>query len=468
MNRLLRSAAHDILSRRDGMRGWRAARRAVHTLLSASPDEVGREERRKLTALLDHAFRTVPYYRETWERLGFFPTAQTAREHLAVLPLLPKEVIQEEQARLTSEVFPPDRLEVDYTSGTTGSRTSFYRDPACRVARVGRQWGILEHCGYRPGDRRGLIWGVPSDLPRSNAKLGLKARFRRFAGANETLCCRVMSQDDMRDYHRRLAAFRPAVLYGYPNAIAQFARFVQREQLTPIRVARIFCTAEKLHDEQRALFQDVFGGEVVNLYCSREHGCVGFECPSHHGLHIDTGSVAVEIVSGGGPAEPGESGELVLTDLLNYGMPLIRHATGDLAAWAVEPCGCGCPLPLITGLDGKEEDILYRPDGSIVAGILFSYLFTRHPSVSLSQFVQEDETSLDVYLVADEGETETLRRAALAEVQPIMGPEVHIRVHFVSDIPRNPRSGKFRQVVCKIKPPVSIVGRPLRGTVNVS
>lgn len=454
------------------MSGWRAARVAVRRLLAASPDEIAQQERRALIDLLDHAYRTVPYYRETWETLGFVPTTRTTKQDLTSLPLVPKEVIQRERARLTSEAFPPDQLEADFTSGTTGSRTSFYRDRACRVARVGRQWGLLEHCGYRPGDRRGLIWGVSSDLPRGDARLGLKARFRRYAQANEVLGCRVMSGDDMRDYHRRLTRFRPAVLYGYPSAIAQFARFIQHECLDPIRVDRVFCTAEKLRDGQRALFEEVFGGEVVNLYCSREHGCVGFECRPHRGLHIDAGSVAVEILSDGRPAEPGETGELVLTDLLNYGMPLIRHATGDLAAWAEEPCGCGCPLPLITGLDGKEEDILYRPDGSLVAGILFSYLFTRHPSVSLAQFVQNDRVSLDVYLVAEEGESEGLRNAALAEVRPIMGPDVDIRVHFVPDIPRNPRSGKFQQVVCKIKPPASgnasSQGRPVTGAVNVT
>ncbi|MGH9161839.1 MAG: phenylacetate--CoA ligase family protein, partial [Vicinamibacteraceae bacterium] len=455
MSRLLRSAAHDVVSWRDGFSGWRTARGAVRALLASSPDEVARQQQLKLRRLLLHAYRTVPYYRETWPTLGFTPTSATTAAELVGLPLLSKDVIRYERARLTSEAFAPDQLDLDCTSGTTGSRTSFYRDRGCRVARVGRQWGILEHCGYQPGDRRGLIWGVAADLPPRSATQTVKRRFRRFARANESMYCRVMSHDDMLEYYRRLRRFRPAVLYGYPNAIEQFARFVQRERLSPIEVRRIFCTAEQLNESQRALFQQVFGGEVFNLYCSRELGCVGFECHRHRGLHVDAGSVLVEILNNGQPAAPGESGELVITDLLNFGMPLIRYATGDLATRAIAPCDCGCPLPFIARLDGRKFDVLYRPDGSVVAGVLLSFLFMGQPSITLAQFVQEDSTSLDIYLVVDDGGSSHLQDAVIEETRPVMGPDVEIRVHFVPDIPRNPRSGKFQQVVCKIARPAS-------------
>lgn len=435
------------------MSGWRTARHSFRALLAASPDEVARQQQLKLTQLLQHAYRTVPYYREAWTALGFTPTSATTAAELVGLPLLSKEVIQRERARLTSQAVATDQLDLDCTSGTTGSRTSFYRDRACRVARVGRQWGILEHCGYRPGDRRGLIWGVAADLSPRNAAQTLKARFRRFARANESIYCRVMSRDDMLDYHRRLRRFRPAVLYGYPNAIEQFARFVQRESLARIDVSRIFCTAEQLHESQRALFEQVFGGEVFNLYCSREHGCAGFECRRHRGLHIDAGSVFVEILKNGQPAQPGESGEIVITDLLNFGMPLVRYATGDLATRAAEPCDCECPLPFVAAFDGRQSDVLYRPDGSVVAGVLLSHLFMDHPSIRFAQFVQEERTALDIYLVVEDGGPTHLQGAVIEETRPVMGPDVVIRVHFVADIPRNPRSGKFQQVISKAGPP---------------
>src|SRR5882762_7669827 len=61
------------------------------------------------------------------------------------------------------------------------------------IARLGRQWGILELCGYRPGERRGLVWGVHADLPPENLGGSLKRWFRQYAAAQEVLRCTLMS-----------------------------------------------------------------------------------------------------------------------------------------------------------------------------------------------------------------------------------------------------------------------------------
>ncbi|MGH9197398.1 MAG: hypothetical protein ACRD1T_16860, partial [Acidimicrobiia bacterium] len=181
-----------------------------------------------------------------------------------------------------------------------------------------------------------------------------------------------------------------------------------------------------------------------------EHGCVGFECRTHSGFHLDVGSVAVEILKDGRPAAASETGEVVITDLLNYGMPLIRYAIGDVGALSNEPCDCGCPLPVFSGLDGRVADVLYRSDGSIVVGTVLSFLFTDLPSVHRVQFVQEDVSSLDVNLVLSPGAFTDIREPVIQRVRSIMGSETIIRLHPVPDIPRNPRSGKFQEVICKI------------------
>lgn len=364
-----------------------------------------------------------------------------------------KDTIRTAKTSLISKAFSEAELDVDCTSGTTHTRTEFYRDRACGVARVGRQWGILEHSGYRPGDRRGLIWGMRQDLSLARPRLSLKARFRRFASSDEVFYCSVISHDDMFNYHARLRSFRPKVLYGYPTAIEQFGKFIQEEGLPSITVERIFCTAERLHPAQRALLQEVFSAEVFNLYCTREHGCVGFECHKHRGFHIDVGSVLVEILNERQPVSSGIAGEVVVTDLLNYGMPFIRYAIGDIGALSFEPCDCGCPLPILSTLDGRVADLLYRPDGSVVVGNLLSNLFTGLRSTRRVQFVQEEVDSLDVYLVLDAVAALNVQEEVVRRVGSIMGSGVTVRVHPVADIPRNPRSGKFQEVICRISEP---------------
>lgn len=449
----LRSIAFDIMSRRDGFAGWRRHRCAFRALVQSTPEEVSRHAQASLSRLLHHAYETVPYYRDQWRSVGFTPYAGVTSDDLERLPLLTQDDIRTRVDDLVSRAFGRGDLLRDYTGGTMANPTPFYRNRECRAARFGRQWGVLESCGYRPGDKRGLIWGAHVDLPLPGAPSTFKRRFRQFASGDEVLCCGVMTDADLLDYYQRLRTFRPRVVYGYPNAIEEFATWIQRNGLRPVRVARVLCTAERLSDHQRRLFEDVFGAEVFNLYCSRDHGCVAFECHRHRGFHVDAGNAIVEILRDGRRAEPGESGELVITDLLNYGMPLIRHATADMATAAAEPCDCGSSFPLFSSLDGRTADLLHRPDGSIVAGIMLPDLFMHQPAIAQAQFVQEDPASLDVSLVLSPGASADIRGMVLEEIRSVMGRDIAIRLRFVDDIPRNPRSGKYQEVICKVRRP---------------
>lgn len=445
----MRALADDVMKRRDGLSGWRRHAREFRALLASTPGAVMAQSERRLRELLMHAGATVPYYRGLWEASGFRPAPSTTLDEFRRLPLLTKMDIRRRRDDLVSRVLRPTAMAIDYTGGTTGTQTSFFRDHACRTARVGRQIAILEQCGYRRGERRAMIWGAHADYPAAGPSRRLRQWVRRYASADEVLCCTVMSRHDMREYYERLRRFRPRVLYGYPNAIEEFVRFMIKETISPIRVQRVFCTAELLRDSQRALFAETLGADVFNLYCSREHGCVAFECDSHDALHLDAGSVFLEILVNGRPAKPGETGQIVITDLFNRAMPFIRYVTGDLGTAAAAPCACGSPLPTFSRLDGRLADLVYRPDGTVVSGLMLDDLFMGEPAITHAQFRQERLSGLDVLLVLDRGAARPpdLESRVIGEVRSIMGPDADIHVRIVPDVERHPQSGKYRLVI---------------------
>jgi phenylacetate-CoA ligase len=453
--RPLRALAYDVVARRDGLAGWKRGRADFRALAAADRAAIGTDIQKRLAALLIHAAATVPYYADAWREIGFVPSATTVPEDLRRLPLLTKAAVREHKRRLVSSAVPRAELVPALTGGTTGTQTEFFRDRHCHALRAGRQWGVLERCGYRPGDRRALLWGVHEDIPTLGSAAAFKRAFRRFASPEEVLCCTVMDREQLLDYHRRLHRFRPRVMYAYPRALEEFARFIRDNRLAPLAFERIICTAETLRSEQRRMFERQFGAEVFNLYCSREHGCVGFECERHDGLHVDTGSIMVEILRDGEPAGPGERGEIVVTDLLNYGMPFIRYTTGDLAISSPEHCACGCTLPKLAGLYGRVTDMLYLPGGVSVAGIMLDDLFIDKPSITHAQFVQDNPGCLDVNVVVD-GRRDGLDEAIEAEVRGLIGDAVRIRINYMAEIPRNPRSGKYQQVISRCSPDVAL------------
>ena len=452
LDRGVRSIAYDILCRRDGFSGWKSHRQAFLLTTRKKGDSLAQDVEKYLKRILNHAYETCPYYKEIWNSIGFHPSSTFVLNDLEFLPFLTKGIIKEKKSRLLSESYRESDLDLSYTGGTTGTQTSFYRNHDCSVSRFGRQWGMLEMCGYKPGMRRGLVWGVHDDLPAAVASRSLKQLFRHYASGDITLGCAVMSEPLMTSYHQQILRFRPDILYGYPSALLQLARFIEAEGLKPVKVDTLITTAERLSESNRKELMRMFCGEVFNLYCTREYGCIGFECSRHNGFHVDTGSVYLEIIKDGKPAEPGESGEIVISDLLNFGMPFIRSRTGDIGALSSEPCNCGCSLPLLKALDGRSTDLIYRPDGSVVPGLLLTDLFIDIQSIQYLQFVQERIDQLNVLLVVNETFSGEVLAEVERQVRELVGEQIIVQVRLVDEIKRNPRSGKIREVISKIDP----------------
>jgi phenylacetate-CoA ligase len=104
----------------------------------------------------------------------------------------------------------------------------------------------------------------------------------------------------------------------------------------------------------------------VDFYATEETGIIAWECPSRSGYHVDRDHVDVEIVrEDGSLAPPGEVGEIVLTNLYQRAMPIIRYRVGDMAALSDERCQCGRGLPLLTNLRGRKLDFIITPDGRL-------------------------------------------------------------------------------------------------------
>lgn len=454
MTGLLRNAAADFLDLRDGCSGWKVHRAAFRATALKTVQQLRSDVDRHLRDILQHAFLTCPYYRDAWRSVGFDGTTQDAAQSLTALPLISKETVRSHRETLRSQAYSEAQLEITHTGGTTATATHFYRDRNCRIVRIGRQWGILERCGYRRGLRRALVWGMRADLRLPTGSWNFRQALRRFAENQVVLACATITERDLAVFYQRLRESRPPVMYGYPSALAELATYIVENNLAPLRGSATITTAERLTENQRHLFEKVFGGEVFNLYCTREHGCIGFECSRHHGFHIDAESVFLEITRDGATLGPGQTGEITITDLVNRGMPMIKHVTGDLGQLSVEPCECGSHLPLLVGLNGRNTDVIYTPDGRRIPGVpLVVELFFDIQAIRSVQVVQDALESVEVRVVAPNGLNESDEQRARAELRRLLGEAIEIRLRVVPSIERSPTSGKFREVVSNIEPP---------------
>jgi phenylacetate-CoA ligase len=196
---------------------------------------------------------------------------------------------------------------------------------------------------------------------------------------------------------------------------------------------------------------EAFGPGVFETYGNREVMLIAAECEAHDGLHVSMENLIVEVVvrdeSSERAADPGELGEVVITDLHNYGAPFIRYLTGDLAVQRPEQqCACGRWLGRLHAVEGRVTDTLRDGLGRPIGGMFFIVLFAALAhKVRAFQVVQHKDRSVDLKLVPgaefDDSLLEGVKRACSKAI-----PGVALRTQVVAEIPLGP-GGKTRVVV---------------------
>jgi phenylacetate-CoA ligase len=173
---------------------------------------------------------------------------------------------------------------------------------------------------------------------------------------------------------------------------------------------------------------------------------IGAECGRHAGLHLTSEHLVVEIVDDEGrPSRAGEEGNVVITDLYNYGMPFIRYANGDRAIAGFESCPCGRGLPLLKKVVGRRLDIIRTGAGRIIPGEFFPHLVKDFPAVRRFQVIQEQPELVRFVMVADGMATaDRLRLECL--VRDAVGPGISVDFETVREIPLS-AAGKLQVVV---------------------
>jgi len=156
------------------------------------------------------------------------------------------------------------------------------------------------------------------------------------------------------------------------------------------------------------------------------------------------------VLDDGSWAAPGQEGRIVVTDLINHGMPLIRYAVGDLGVPSDRACRCGRGLPLMEGLTGRSADFLRRRDGSMVAGIsLVEKTLTAVKGIEQLQIIQNrlDEFLLNVVPAAhyDQESERELRQV----MHDVFGRDIRIEVAKVERLSQE-RNSKYRFSICRI------------------
>lgn len=297
------------------------------------------------------------------------------------------------------------------------------------------------------GRRTLFLWGGAVGEPDRWHQT--KDRLYNLAFARRMLNSFHMTEANMAHFADAIDHYRPQVLVGYVGPLVRLAQWLLDNGRKVHAPESIIGAAEALHEFQRDIVQRAFGCPAFNTYGCREFMLIASECEKHHGLHVNADHLVVELRDQSGADVGGRSGELVITDLFNYGMPMLRYVNGDMATASDRLCACGRGLPLLERVEGRVLDAIRTPAGHILPGEFFPHMLKDVPGLVRFQLVQTELDRLELSIVRGEDFDEASLQYIRREVAKVLGDSVELVCHFVDDIPLTP-SGKLRVTVSRL------------------
>jgi phenylacetate-CoA ligase len=399
----------------------------VLVLNHASTREALQQQENNLSALLRHAVTTTPFYKNGYPALKDFPVVN-------------KSIIRESFNSFISNKFKESELIPVVTSGSTGTPFKVYHDRNKKLRNSADTIFFAHLSGYNVGDRMIYlkVW----------VNQNMKSFFRFWIENMKPVDVFRLNDVHLKDLLRSIENDQsPCVLIGYASALELVCKYLEKncKDYVNTSVKSVIAMSETLNDFTKKNLQKYFHAPVVSRYSNLENGIIAQQEIAGLGRYvINTASYIVEILKmdSDEQAEPGQTGRIVVTDLFNYGMPLIRYDTGDIGVLSPDSKKAGNSY--LAKVEGRKQDMLYDTQGNFISSYRIQFIFEEYPGIIQYQLIQTGWKEYVVKLNTDgifKNEAKLIK-----ELNSSLGEDAVFMVEYVSEIPLL-SSGKRKMII---------------------
>ncbi len=425
--------------------------RMIKALEYKSKELITSIQRRRLYDLVMFAVNNVPYYYKFAQEKKIRITESTIFEDLKKFPILTKEIIRANWEKLHTNLINLKRYMMTTSGGTTGEPIKILHDFKFRVKNESSTIFFNEIGRYHVGDKLVMLWGSEKDILRESEGIFNKIIIKYVKNTHFQNAFRL-SDSILDKYIKQINQIKPSTILAYVQSIYEMAKYIKRKNLRIHSPDSIITSAGDLSKELRVFLEDIFQCRVYNRYGTREVGNIATSCEKSDKLHINMFLQYVEILDNDcNELSEHEKGNIIITNLTNYGMPLIRYKIGDIGSLDYSQCPCGRGFIRFDNVYGRIIDIFKNEKGDLIYGDYFTHLFYFRENIKIFQIVQEKINRIDVNIVTLNGKpfTSTTENEFKGKIRVVMGKNCKVYFNYVSDI--NPsRSGKFIYTISKI------------------
>ncbi len=377
-----------------------------------------KETEAKIRSIISHAVRTTEYYHD-------YP----GDTPLDKMPVVNKDTYRGSyDAFLSGEYRDAKGSRTMSTSGSTGTPLTIIqdKDKVDHDTADGIFFGAM--AGYYIGMKMGFlrVWV-------HNVK---KSALRLFAENMIMVDTSVLGDAEiakMLDMFRRR---KVKCLIGYASSLGEISRYIDRHHVDTSRfsIRSIIPISESMPSVVRQRLSEQFSCPVQAWYSNEENGIMGIQSANGTAYYIDSENFHIEILKmdADEPAKDGELGRIVITDLRNRAMPIIRYDTGDLAKAKHEIRGDRYRL-FLTEIYGRRSDTIYDTAGKALTPFVITNNLWDVPGLLQYRFIQETENTYTLELNGDPEKMDV--EDIVGRIRPYFGENADIRTVFVDEIP---------------------------------
>jgi phenylacetate-CoA ligase len=409
----------------------------IHT-----PNDLSITQETYIKALLSHAYHNVPYYSKIFKENNAITSNELKINEFNKIPLLTKTILRKQREAIAANDYNTRKWYYTSSGGSTGEPVRFIQDQLLKKwvnATLRYYYEVIVGID-ESGVKKALLWGSEREIFAGT--IGLKAKTINWLLNAKLLNSFRMTQADMANYVKIINSQKPDLIRGYSSSLYELCNFIEKNNVPVHQPKVIISAAEMLRSDVRQKIERVFQAKVYDFYGSREAPAIAGEC-SNGLMHVFMFQHYLEVLDAHNmPVKQGETGKIVITQLHNYPMPLIRYEIGDLAMLGPEKCACGNPLPTLSKIVGRITDNFIKEDGTIIHGEYFTHLFYLKDWLTTFQVVQEDYKKIRVIIVLQNGINMLDKNDIETKIKLVMGQDCTVIWEFVEEIPKT-QSGKY-------------------------
>ncbi|PWR71784.1 capsule biosynthesis protein CapK [Methanospirillum stamsii] len=421
----------------------RNSREYLEILGLSNPDLLSSFIMQKRDELYLHAYYHTRYYNQVFQKIGLIKNGKVDHEKIPEIPILTKDIIRNNNQNLISDDSHKRKFFYNSSGGSTGEPIRLIQDDYYL------KWRNATNNFYyqnilnvdEPMVKKVILWGSERDLFKGG--IDFKTRLQNKLTNSVFLNSFKMTEEDISKNIQKINSFKPEILRGYAGSLFELCNYAEQKKISLYSPKIIVSAAENLSDRMRATIESNFGTKVFNFYGSREVSNLSGECEKGL-LHSFQFWNYIEVLDNyNQKVKEGEEGKIIVTNLFNYSMPLIRFEIGDMAILGPETCSCGSVLPTLKKVTGRITDHFTLENGAIIHGEYFSHLFYLKDWVKSFQVIQEDYSLIRIKIVIKD-KINLIDQADIEEkIKLVMGSNSIITWEIVKTIPKT-QSGKYR------------------------